>query len=568
MLSQRQRTLRFLLDDAPQAVALASAALVGVALFLRIFGWKYALGASAYWSWPHGDAGMTLTGWNYFIHDRWHWPLGKTTLANSPAGVDILFFDAIPLVAIAGKLLVPVLGTHWHPYGLWHCAVYGLQGLFAALLVRRLGVRGLVGALAAAALCVSSTAFLLRFYHEDLDGQFVLLWALFAYACSVPSASPRWLIANWVACACVSLLVQPYLTAMVVLVAIAAHARLASSRPALALRSASIVGVALAATWFVAGYCAPVPTDAEASAFGVASMNLLSPLVPMHSALLPRAAAVAQDGTGMQWDGQNFLGVGVLGLALLAAFGGARAVGRALRSHVALASMLGVLAVYSLGHRWYLGKHGIVHFAFVESLPSSLRTFRATGRFFWTVGYAVAIASMVLVIRRYGRRGVVAAAMLASLQLVDSTPWWTLIATETAEPWTRHADWEAWRSVLPHYQKLALYPSWYCWGADDPGDPMLGAEREIELMAAESGVAVDHSRTGRVLVDCSKGRIDTASLARSGLAEGKLYAFFRPVYGRADIERLGRAHCTDFRHGWLCARDAPAPRMPRLVADR
>jgi len=54
-------------------VAIVTAALVGSAIFLQIFGFTYLLGTSHCRTHPHGDAAMTLMGWNYFIHDAWHW---------------------------------------------------------------------------------------------------------------------------------------------------------------------------------------------------------------------------------------------------------------------------------------------------------------------------------------------------------------------------------------------------------------------------------------------------------------------------------------------------------------
>lgn len=552
------RVARACFGDAPTSVALAAAGLLGLALFVRIFGMGYLLGTSAYWSYPHGDAAMTLTGWNYFIHDGWHWPLGTTKLTNAPEGVNILFFDAIPGVAIPAKLLVPLLGTHWHPFGIWHAAVYVLQAIFAVLLVRRLGVRSLSGAVAAALLCLTMSAFLLRFYHEDLNGQFVLLWALLNYARSVRSTSTPSLIAGWVACLGASLLIQPYLTAMVGAVAVAAHVRLAATDRVRALQSAACAVASLAVTWWTVGYVFAVPTDGEVLGFGVTSMNLLSPWVPLHSALVPGAPSmVVQDGTGFQWDGQNFLGVGVLALLLLAVTAGARTSLALVKGHKALAFVLVTLAVYALGQHWYFGTRAVVDLAFVDSLPNALRTFRATGRFFWTVGYAIAIGSLVVVTRRFGRRGVAAALALATLQLVDSSACWTVISGATAEPWERYADWTTWQDVLPAYRKLAMYPSWYCWGATDPGEPTLRAERDIEFLAAVNGLQTNHARTGRVVTDCSRGVVDPGTLGQSGLAPDTLYVFLRPAYDDDAIARIGKDHCAEFGAGWLCAEGRP-----------
>ncbi len=556
---RRRYLAKVIFEEVPTRVAIGVAALIGSAIFLQIFGFPYLLGTSPYWSHPHGDAAMTLMGWNYFIHDAWHWPLGLTKLTNPPEGVNILFFDTIPLIAIPCKLLVPVLGTHWNPYGLWHGAIYVLQAVFGVLLARRLGIRSLAGAIGVALLCTTMSMFLLRFYHEDLNGQFLL--ALLNYARSVPSTPARSLVAGWVACLVVSLLIQPYLTAMVATIAIAAHVRLAASHPRRVIASVSCVAVALAVAWFAVGYRFPVPTDAEAADFGVTSMNALSPFVPLPnttSFASSVSATVVQDATGFQWEGQNFLGFGVLPLLFIAVTVGARTSLSLLRKHKALGVALLVLAIYSFGPCWYVGNHALVNLSsLAHALPNALRTFRATGRFFWVVAYALTFGSVVVVTRRFGRRGLVLVVTLAVVQLADSSATRRLIARDMADPWERYADWTTWQDVLPTYQHLVLYPSWYCWGAMDAGEPTMRAEREIEFMAAEDGLTTNHARTGRVLTDCSLGRVEPDAVKQLVLAPDTLYVFLQPAYDVAIVASIGEEHCTDFRGGWLCAHDRP-----------
>lgn len=211
MIAPRVATVRrWLLRDAPACVVLGVAGLIGAVTALRAFGLSYVLGNGPFWSWPAGDAAMMLTGWNYFIHDQWHWPLALTLGRDPPQGINLLYLDAIPVVAFVGKLLRPILGTEWHPYGLWHGLLYVLQAIFAALVARRLGLRSLASGVSLALLALSTHVFLLRFYHEGLNGHFVLLWALLSYFRMSVSRSAVSQGLEWSACVGVAVLLHPY----------------------------------------------------------------------------------------------------------------------------------------------------------------------------------------------------------------------------------------------------------------------------------------------------------------------------------------------------------------------
>ncbi len=546
---------RVLLDRCPAPVVITLAGLLGAVIFLKLFGLGYALGTSDFWTYPAGDAEMALKGWRYYVHDGWHWPLGTTVRANAPEGVNILFFDAIPLVAMAGKLAVPLVGTEWHPYGAWHFAVYVLQGVLGACLARTLGVRSLLGGLGAAALCLSTTAFLLRFYHVDLDAHFLLLWALVVYARGTGPAAAK-IGREWALVLVLALLVQPYLAAMASLIAAAAHARLFASDRRAAVRSAAIAAASVAAAWFAVGYELRTPTPAEAAEFGHASLNVASTVLPYFSALAPQLPSPSvQDATGGQWDGHNFLGAGVLVLALVALTAGRRELGAIARRHKALAFTMALLFVYAMGTTWYVGQRALVHVP-IDWLPRGALTLRATGRFFWPVGYAIALGALAVVVQRFGRRGTVLVAVMATLQLVDASATWPVIRENVTRAWTRHADWDTWQPLVASYKRLELYPSWYCW-SEDPGERVLGQVREIEHMAAAAGLTTAHARTGRVVTDCARGRADLGALTRGGLDAETLYVFMRPAHREEIVDAMGAERCADFGGGWVCSAERP-----------
>ena len=556
MTARRVRAAQLLFDDAPLWLVLVLSAALGCGLAVHAFGVKYVLGTSTFWSFPTGDAVTMLTGWNYFSHEGWHFPLTVTLATNPPDGVNIVYMDSIPLVAILAKLVVSVSGARFHPYGLWHCALYGLQCVFGALLARRLQMRGLLGGIACATLCVTTSAFMLRFYHEGLNAHFLVLWALLNYVRSTSMTGQRSLALGWGANLFCALLIHPYLAMMCLAIAGAAHVRLASSdrRRAAVSAASSIAGMVIA--WILAGYVFQKPNETEAAFFGLSSLNLMSPVIPFYSAVfgpwLP--AAGIQDVTRFQWDGQNFLGFGVIVLVIASLTAGRRLVARLVRAHWCLCVVLLVLAVYAPGNRWAFGQHILFDIPLSDRVRTTLATFRGTGRFFWPVGYAIAIASATVVVRRFGRRGIIALTAAALFQLVDASASWPIVHAAFVSPEKRLLDWDRWDRAFDGHAVVASYPSYSCLPAGTPART-FDEERELEFIAAAHGKHTNGSRTARAFTDCGKQAAEIESLTRDGLASGTLYVLFRPAFEAERAGRFGRGQCADFGDGWVCSAD-------------
>jgi hypothetical protein len=547
---------RMLLDDAPGAVVLAVAALVGAILALAVLGPGYVAGTSTYWSNPVGDASMTLTGYRYYVSEPWHWPLATTFLTNAPEGANIIYFDAIPLVALPAKLLHPWLPKSFHPYGLWHFGIFVMQGVMGARFARALGARSLLGGLACAVLGLSATVFTTRFYHADLGGQFLLLWALALYAEGARGHVTSGRFARgWIACASCALLVHPYLLAMVGAVAVAAHLHCLRRDARTVFVSAASSTLALAILWCSMGYVFRTPTTAEADAFGQGSLNLLSIVLPYRSAVLGQwFDRVSMDATGLQWDAQGYLGIGGLLAVGVAIATCGRSIVSLTRGHKALAVVTALLFLYSVSPHVFFGRALLASVPWLEHASPVWKTFRGNGRFFWPVSYLVTLGAAVLIMRRFRRRGVLAVTAASMLQLFDARPDYALASSSLAEPWERHADWAFWSRTLPQFHSVALYPSWYCWTEGPFPEHVSRAEREIELLAASSGLSTNHARTGRVLSDCARGTISRSTLGDQPIPAEGLIVLFAPFYTDADAARLARAGtCTKFDDGWACS---------------
>ncbi len=552
-----RRAQRWALEEAPAGVVLGLTAILGAVIALWVFGPRYIAGTSAFWSWPAGDAAMMLTGWQYFIRDSWHFPIAQTELRAPPTGVNILYLDALPLVAVLAKLLRPLLGITWHPYGVWHLAIYVLQGVLAALVARRLGLRSLLGGMAVAVLALSTATFLLRFYHEGLNAHFVLLWAFLSYLRTNEARARHLLAFEWTACIGTAVTLHPYLGAMVCAIAAAAFVRFLRRDPKRAGQVAIVVVALVTSVLIVFGYI-PQPVPENTGQFGMASMNLLSTAVPFASTLAPRLPSPAiQEATGVQWDGANFLGVGVWSLVLVSLALGWKIVREAVSKHWALTCAVVALALYAPGNKWYCGRALLLSYEVPGTLQRFVDSFRATGRFFWPVTYAVLITAVVVVVRRLGRSGTLIVAIAAALQLVDATAYMRVARENVARPAKRELEWSEWASLLDGVTQVNTFPSNSCWFAQPEQpiaveDRVFMEQREIEFMASARGIRTNGGRSARNITNCSDELEKRADALQGRLHPDELYVFMKPIFSSARLSSLPPHACREFLDAYAC----------------
>jgi hypothetical protein len=428
--------------------------LLGALLAIALFGADFILPEAGLDWRPSGDAAQHVIAQRHFLADAWRWPpLNIGTLG----GANLAFLDGIPALALAMKLLAPLLPAGFHGIGLFYVLAWVLQPVAAVFALRGFGVRGLLPALALGLMAASMPAFIMRFGHAALCGHFVLLFALGLYARLL--RAPRW----WGAAIpfqILALLIHPYLALMSLAVLAAAPLTLLlrGERFLSTAAGAAGAGLAMGAAMAALGYLGA----SGDGGFGQFAMNLLSPIWPTRSLFLGWLAPREVDATGHDgWEGYNWLGLG-LWAAIAAALTLAR--GRLpWRRHAGLAlALLGCTAL-ALSGRIGFGEAVLLD---VGPVPAVLEQFRASGRFFWPVAYALLLASAVL-LARDGRRGQVILAACALLQFADAAPQRAALRTWAAEraPWT--IDAAALRPLMAQAESLALVPAWPCIPPED-----------------------------------------------------------------------------------------------------
>lgn len=439
---------------------------------------------------PVGDAAQHAITQAYFIAGIWGWPILLAPDLGAPEGTHIAMADGIPLLALALKASAGWLPAGFHGIGLWYAIAGVLQPVAAVWALRGAGETRVLPAVGVALAALGAPAWLARYGHAALTGHFLLLASLGFYLRLVrDGGAGRWLAAICFALA--ALLVHPYLAAM-------ALAVLAAVPLGLLLRGerawSSALGGLVACSLAVAGAMAGLGYLGATGdgGFGRYAMNLLAPVWPHRSLLLGGMAPAAVDATGMGgWEGFNWLGAGLLAALAAGVALRPRAALGMLRRHAGLALALLGLTALAVSHRVGVGGGVVLD---LGPVPAFLEQFRASGRFFWPVAYALLLAAALL-LAGLGRVGPWLVLAMGVVQLVDSLPIRRDLAAwaRVEAPWTLPA--EALRPLMREARRLTLLPTWPC---IPPGaTPTFMQAHEALALAAERALPVNTMHLAR-----------------------------------------------------------------------
>lgn len=438
---------------------------------------------------PGMDATMNAIGQRYFVADSWRWQVLVAKPLVTPDGTNIAFTDSIPLIAIPMKLFRHFLPPGFHTIFLWLALCWVAQPVAAIFALRSTGERRLVPGLAVALIAVSMPTLLVRFGHSSLCSHFVILIAVGLYFRIARCARPGLIVLADVLMV-VALLITPYMMYMVIAVLAAAPLTLLIRGDRSWIKATSGIVAGVAVTGVVAlilGYGRALPV----LGFGYYSMNLLSPFYPWGSSFFP-GLVTPMDATGGQYEGYQYLGIGVLLLLCFACFcAGIRNGITLIRRHGGLVLACIGLTILSFSTRVYAGHHLLL----ALPTPAWLLQFRTTGRLFWPVAYAAVIIGTAMVCRFLSRRMLVAVLLLAvSLQFIEASTLRKRLrqAFRNPQPWV--LDTAALRPLLSAHTKLTVWPKFLC-GADPRSAPLM----QTFLLASEVAIPVNTTYTGRYI---------------------------------------------------------------------
>lgn len=471
--------------------------LLGAALFVAVLGTAIVRPSNLGWT-MRNDLQIYVLAFTHFRYEPWHWPPGRIDGVGHPVGTSIGNTDAVPLASFALKPWHRFLPTPFQFLGAWLLLCFVLQGVFGVLLMR-LAIADWRLQLLGAALFVQMPALFNRLGHPALCAHWLLLASIWLLVDGMRAAR-RWHLVAWLVVAGVVAATQPYLAAMVWLLAAGAMAnRVRVVRPRLraaaqfAVRITAVTATMGTTFWLCGFFLIGAGANLQAEGLGLLSMNLLGPFTGMgYTTLLPELP-VALPG---QYEGLVYFGAGWL---LLMAVALATRTRNAVPSPGLGAGWLSVAActAIALSPRITFGPWTIVDL--MAWAPAELSAFRSTGRFGWVTMYAVLTAVAMTVVTRLPRRpaiGLMTAAVL--LQAVDlSTAYRGLHARERSPAWTDYDSplkSAAWAVMVPAYRHLVMAPPDMCAAV---WSPVAGPHLPFSLLAGTYGVTINSGNAGR-----------------------------------------------------------------------
>jgi hypothetical protein len=552
------------------------AAAFGVLVFLSRGGAIALSPTHVSWLRPGSDWGFHFTGWEFFRHAPWGWPLGAIPGLLWPVGTTIGYMDGLPWLAFVLKLASPVLPDPIQYIGLWLCACYALQGWFGARLVAALSPSR-IAAVFGGGLFVLAPVLLHRLVHEALCAHFLLLAAI-ALAVRRETRAPLWAP---ILLPAFTMGIHPYLAFMVLAVCLAAIARhawagLLGLRAALlraALTCVAAIGVAALLGYFVHG-----SGDIGGRGFGKWCSDLTSLISPDgHSRLLPNLPMLFWEGEGCGFVGLGVLALGVSAFALQLLAWRRHEPALPWRRVVPLivAALLCALLAYASKIK-LLGKEILdVAFLYPDAVGAA---FRSSGRFIWVLTYTLTAGALAVWLARRPRLAPYVIAGAFVLQAADTKGVFIADKFGPARTPTRFAP--EWQLAAGEYEHLELYPprcgdggGVCCEGFTPPPPP---GDMYLALLATHLGLTyngygaarvprVEHGRyCQRLKEDVAAGRLDPRSLYLVAREQEKPFLAGNPA-----------APCKRVESGLLCVsaqamgklRDwlgtAPAPPAPQ-----
>ena len=436
---------------------LGLALLAGVMFSIWLFPGQFYRGDHPYWHVQNEDVAVYVSGFNAFFREPWHWPLLKITSLNWPEGTLATFVDIIPLYAGVLKLFLPPEWFPFNPFGVWVLICLILQALGTWWVLKEAEASGWPLLLALTLLLLTFPAWLSRQGHISLLSHWVLI---FAFALTLRSRRTETLaVRGWIALVVVTFFINLYLDAMAFAIFAADCFRSLRRGDVRRASGATIAVIFILGPLIYITMCPfPGETGAPEIGFGTYSLNLLSPFSGGRWLDLPSASPE------QQFEGFNYLGLGGGCLILLAA---STALGKGSCSVAPfweLRAVLLLLTVYAISNQIYWGTTLLWRFDLPEWSRMLTGQFRASGRFFWPVGYALLIFSILRlshVLKPGCLHGVLALALI--LQTADLWPRLSKVRRLEYGSANSVINFSEWDARMPKdVEAILFYPKFKC----------------------------------------------------------------------------------------------------------
>lgn len=477
--------------------------MLGVVAFLLIFGYHPLDPTFVSWI-SSGDLAQHYLGWLFFRKADWTFPIGQVQELGLELSSAVVYCDVNLLVSFIFKFCDPLLPNTFQYMGIWFLSCYILQGIFSYKLLR-LFTQDKVIAYLGVCFFLFFPPFVGRWGHANLCAHWIIIAAWYYFF--IDKQYNRILI--WVSLLSFSVLTHAYFLLMVGAIwfanMLSEYMKRQRTLRQLIFETV-IVFVLLSLLMYSFGYF--TSSGITGKGFGFYKMNVLSLLDPSGWSYILKDIPNARG----EYEGFQFLGLGVLLLLMIAALGIDFERIKNVRNRMSIWFPLALLIIFiflfsvtnvvGVGDKEYI-------FPIPRWLEHICGIFRASGRLFWVVSYLIIVLGIVQVSRRYPRQKVLIVLSLCfCIQFMDSSSAWGRFrgAFKNSPNFFEQTEFindKIWSELAKHYDNIRVIPI--------EGIGICKMWKEIGYFAVKNGLGTDciyFARTNPEMCDHLKAKND------------------------------------------------------------
>jgi len=465
--------------------------IVSSAFVFMTFGLDFVFGTSPYWQTQVDDVTQYIAGFNMYYTAPWQLPLLGFDSLNYPNGTLVTFVDAIPLYSLILKAFLPASLSPFNPFGFWVALSFLLQAVGAWWINRALGTNSWIMLIALLAVLLTFPALMMRLGHISLMSHWIILFSLALYIHSYKQRQlTHW---AWTILLVAAFYINIYLFIMASGILLAALFNLGNRIVLRNIFHFSLPFIVISLTTLLMILPLPAGNAGQESGFGFYSMNFLAPLIGGKIFYLQ-----AVQGPG-QYEGFNYLGFGILGALAFIFIVWRNALTAILLRHKSLVIVLMLYTVYALSSQIYFGGQKMLEISYPSFLDGVTSQLRASGRFFWPVGYILIIASFFILFRVLSRRAFLFATLsILILQIADIEGIHKHLQITSVKEKQKRLDFTSWDATLgSNVKNIYFYPKFKC--DTDPLNTLL----PVMLYASERRLNLNTGYIARYRPECN-----------------------------------------------------------------
>lgn len=459
-------------------------AVVGIILFLAIYGFRILNVTYDGWLLTGKDLQQHYLGWKFFRKAPWSFPLGMHDFFTNPDSISVLYTDSIPLFALFFKLLSPILPSTFQYFGLFGLMCYILNGGMASLIVSRFN-KSCVFCGVSSVFFIISTPVLQRLFgvlsensrHTSLAAHFLIFGALFIWLYQDRFESYKKDAIAWAVLAALCVLIQMYIIFMVggIMCGYLLNKVIAKRDWKRVFIDFGAFVCSFGFFFFIVGGFTSL-LSSGGSGYGFFSANLNTFINPWRYSTFLKKMGM----NDLQYEGFAYLGLGmlllcaicfVMAVIMMIRLARKKQLSTYIKAHfkkryamyIPGLIVVFVFAILAFSNLVYLGRRIFIEVHWPTFIDNLLAVIRSSGRFIWCVMYIIMIVALFFITKVFSPKWQkVIVIFCICLQIADLyTPIHRLqkqYQKETHEDDSLVKS-DFWKTTLGNFDRVVYYPS-------------------------------------------------------------------------------------------------------------